>query len=512
MKFLLYLMIVIFFLTLVYTANAYTMQVSGSTPLNFSVYEIISTDSVLTIVNVTANSTKSINASIIAHTSLDFISNASLGNISFTITRYSIPPVDENLSSLNAVGLKYVNISANDTFNSSVLVWKLTRIYYTNTELDAAGIVEDSLSMYEYNTTSSQWVELTTSLDQVFGAGINTTTKYVWVNSTFFSLYAIGGLKTNDQSCSANAECYSNICCNGICQNSCTTIATTTPTGGGGGGAGARIGPTTVKVEKISNFTLSEDFIKILLKPGDIQKRLINISNVGERNLSILVNMENLENFLIFPGGVSEYGFDLVVGKTKSIQLNFFTSKEQESGIFPGNVVVIGDGIEKLITVLIEVESEKPLFDIDVEIPEKYKEVLPGGEILAQLTIYNIKRMGQVDVDVEYGLKDFSGNIIINEHETLAVEMQVSIVRNLDIPFETKPGNYVLYAIVKYDNTTGTGTDILRVVKKEIGIQITIILALVLIVGIMISIFLLTIRFVERKIKKLSRHMGKIKL
>jgi hypothetical protein len=120
--------------------------------------------------------------------------------------------------------------------------------------------------------------------------------------------------------------------------------------------------------------------------------------------------------------------------------------------------------------------------------------------------------MGQVDVDVEYGLKDFSGNIIINEHETLAVEMQVSIVRNLDIPFETKPGNYVLYAIVKYDNTTGTGTDILRVVKKEIGIQITIILALVLIVGIMISIFLLTIRFVERKIKKLSRHMGKIKL
>jgi hypothetical protein len=249
-----------------------------------------------------------------------------------------------------------------------------------------------------------------------------------------------------------------------------------------------------------------------LLKPGDSQKRLINISNVGERNLSIIVNMENLENFLIFPSGVSEYGFDLAVGKTKSIQLNFFTSKEQESGIYPGKIIITGDGIEKIIAVLIEIESEKPLFDIDVEIPEKYKEVLPGGQLLAQLTIYNIKRMGRVDVDVEYGLKDFSGNIIINEHETLAVEMQVSILKSLNVPYEVKPGNYVFYAIVKYDNTTGIGTDILRVVKKETWIQTTIILALVLIIGIMISIFLLTIRFVERKIKKLSRHIGKIKL
>jgi hypothetical protein len=497
MKTLVILLIIISFLALIYSVNAETQQVSGETPLNFSVYEIISADSVLAIVNVTANSTASINATAVTSTSLDFVSNMSLGNVTIVIIRYLTSPVDTNLTSLNVTGLKYVNISANNTLNSSILTWKLTKIYYTDAELNSGGVVEDTLATYLYNTTSSQWVKLTTSLHQVFGTGINTTAKYVWVNSTFFSLYAIGGLKVNSQSCSANAECYSNICCNGICQSSCPTTATTALVGGGGRG----ISTTTVKVEKISNFTLSEDFIKILLKPGGITKKTLKISNNGYNNLTITINLINLEDFLIFFGGVSEYKFDLSVGETKSIQLNFFTSEEQKSGIFPGKLIVTGDGIGKLITIVIEVESEKPLFDIDVEIPQKYKEVQPGEEVLAQLTIYNIKRMGRVDVYVEYGLKDINGNIIVSEHETIAVEMQVSILKSLDIPFNTKPDNYVLYAIVKYDNTTGIGTDILRVVKKEVGIQTIIILSLVFIAVTMVSLFLLIIRIIERKIK-----------
>jgi hypothetical protein len=286
--------------------------------------------------------------------------------------------------------------------------------------------------------------------------------------------------------------------CNNACQSqTCPGVTITAPPGGGGRGAG----PSFEIFVGGANFTIDKDFIKVLLKPGETDKGIIVISNTGNKNLTITVNLKNLEDFLVFPEGVSEYEFYLDIGKEKSIQLNFFASEDQEPGVYPGKVVVTGDGIEKVITIVIEVESEKPLFDIDVEIPQKYKEVLPGEEVLAQLTIYNIKRMGRVDVDVEYGLKDSEGNIIVSKHETLAVEMQVSIVRSLDVPFDAKPDNYVVYAIVKYDNTTGTGTDILKVTKKEIGIQTTIILSFVLIAVVMVSIFLLTIMFIERKIK-----------
>jgi hypothetical protein len=502
MKFIPSLLIIIFFLTLAYSVNAETTQVSGSTPLNFSVYEIISADTVLITANVTENSVVSINATNITSTSVDFVSNTSLGNVTIVITRYTTSPVDINLSSLNVISLKYVNMSANNTLNSSVLAWTLIKIHYTDSELDSAGVAEDSLAMYWYNITSSQWVQLTTSSDSVFDVGINTTAKYVWTNSTLFSLYAIGGLKSNDQSCSADAECYSNICCSGICQSSCPTVATTTPSGGGDRGRGPAKPPEVVS--KISSFTIDKDFIKILLKLGIIERKLINISNTGDTNLTITMNMENLQNFLIFPGGETEITFDLKVGRTKSIQLNFFVSEEQEPGVFPGKIVVTGNGIEEIITVIVEIESEKALFDIDVEIPQRYKEVLPGEEVIMQLSIYNVERIGRVDVEIEYGLKDLAGNIIASENEVLAVEMQVSIVRSLNVPFGVKPGSYVLYAEVKYDDTIGTGTDIFSVIeKKEVGIQTIIILSLFLITVVMVSAFLLIIRFVERRIKEL---------
>ncbi len=263
--------------------------------------------------------------------------------------------------------------------------------------------------------------------------------------------------------------------CSNACQSEpCDVPTTTVPSGGGPPITG---GP--IVVAKRLDFTIDKDFIKVVLKPDGIEKRLINISNTGDTDLTMTVNLKNLEDFLVFPGGVSEYTFDLGMGKAKSIQLNFFVSEEQEPGVFPGEVVVTGDGIEKVITVVVEIESMEALFDIDVEIPQKYKEVLPGEEVLVQLIIYNVKRTGRVDVDVEYGLQDLAGNVIVSEHETLAVEMQVSIARSLDVPFDIEPGNYVLYATVKYDGTVGTGSDIFRAItKKGIGIETSVILSL----------------------------------
>lgn len=281
------------------------------------------------------------------------------------------------------------------------------------------------------------------------------------------------------------AGCY---WCSSACQSeSCPgpTLTTTPPSEGGSAAPAFEIFVAG------ANFTIDKDFIKVLLNPGETGRGFIVISNTGETNLTITVDLRNLENFLVFPGGVSEYTFDLEVGKEKSIQLNFFASEEQELGVFPGKVVVTGNGIEKPITVVVEVESIKPMFDIDIEIPQKYKELLPGEDVLVQLIIYNIKRIGRVDVNVEYGIKDTEGNVLVSEQETLAVEMQVSIVRTLDVPYDIKPGNYVVYTIVKYDDTAGTGSDIFRVIPKKIEMEARITISLLVIITALITVIII---------------------
>ena len=168
MKFVLFLLIIIFFLIFPYVINAEDTIATGNVPLNFSMFETVSADSTVANVNVTANNITSVNATNVTNTQIDFVSNTSLGNITVVVTKYTTPLIDNNLSSLSVTGLKYINITANNTLNSSVLIWKLIKIYYTDDELSTAGIIENSLTMYWYNTSSDQWIELTTSLDVIF--------------------------------------------------------------------------------------------------------------------------------------------------------------------------------------------------------------------------------------------------------------------------------------------------------------------------------------------------------
>jgi len=125
----------------------------------------------------------------------------------------------------------------------------------------------------------------------------------------------------------------------------------------------------------------------------------------------------------------------------------------------------------RFVAVMLTLSPKKELFDVDVEIPPRYKEVSPGGEILVQLLLYNLERTGRVDVVVEYGIEDMQGNEIISEDTTLAFEFQTSVVRRLDVPFDIRPGDYVLFARARYNGVVGAGSSLFRVIaKEELGI------------------------------------------
>ena len=116
------------------------------------------------------------------------------------------------------------------------------------------------------------------------------------------------------------------------------------------------------------------------------------------------------------------------------------------------------------------------------------------------MIIYNLGRIGRVDIEVEYGVQDFEGNVIASEKETLAVEMQVSVTRSLDIPFDAKSGNYVLYVIVRYDDIVGTGSDIFKIMKKEVEwATIFFFLLILIILMLLVLLFLILYKRKERR-------------
>jgi len=107
-------------------------------------------------------------------------------NMTVTMTVSAVTPTTTPSAALSA--LKGIDIVVDST-TSGALTWALIKIFYDEAELAAAGIDENTLKIYYYNTTSADW-----QLEPE--QGVETTENYVWANVTHFSLFGAFGSGT----------------------------------------------------------------------------------------------------------------------------------------------------------------------------------------------------------------------------------------------------------------------------------------------------------------------------
>ena len=282
--------------------------------------------------------------------------------------------------------------------------------------------------------------------------------------------------------------------------------------GGGGGGGGAGAG--SVVKETVSDFTVDKDLIKIVLKQGETKKEFLEIENTGETELDIAVDLKNLKDFIIFPGGISEYSLKLKAGEKQTLQLIFNIADDQEPDVYLGKIVIKGGGLQTSVTTLIEIESEEPLFDVKVEIPIRFIEIIAGEELLAEIILYNPKGTGLIDVEVDYSIKDMDGKVIAKEHETVAVETRTSFIKDFTIPDSAKAGNYILYAKVTYNGIVGSSSSLFNVVEKpyvETPAQIEKYFYILYLVIAIIFIFVILMFYQYMKLKELTESIKKVR-
>jgi len=107
------------------------------------------------------------------------------------------------------------------------------------------------------------------------------------------------------------------------------------------------------------------------------------------------------------------------------------------------------------------------LFDISIAIPENYKKIEAGTELLASIKLVNLGSAGRIDVFLDYEVMDFNHNTILEKKETVAVETQANFVRTFAIPPNSPPGEYVLHARMIYaDGKEAAAKHSFEVIKK----------------------------------------------
>ena len=176
--------------------------------------------------------------------------------------------------------------------------------------------------------------------------------------------------------------------------------------------------------------------------------------------------------------------------KPKIIEITFIAEENIIPDLYLGEIIIESNGVKRQIFAAIEVESKEVLLDVNVEIPSKYKYVLPGEEILFKVELINLGEKKRQDVFVEYIIKNQKGEIIISEKENLALETRFSHIKNFELPKNLEYGKYVIYVKANYSEKIASASDWVNVGKEPFLSREKIIL-LMRIIAIIIFLFLL---------------------
>lgn len=217
--------------------------------------------------------------------------------------------------------------------------------------------------------------------------------------------------------------------------------------------------------KKIDALKVEPSIIRISIKLGDIIEKSISISNMGSDTLKIDVELQGLDKIIKF----KEDSFSLQAFQSRIFNVIFDATEENlKAGVYNGKIIFRAENIKKEVSVIVEVETKRVIFDVKVNIPSDYKKVTAGEDVLANIDLYNLEKVGRVNVGMVYQIRDSKGSIIVNENEIIMVEGDVSFVKKLRLPKDIEQGEYVFVVIAKYANSVGTASDVFEVIIEEI--------------------------------------------
>ncbi|MCF7910578.1 hypothetical protein K9L16_02815 [Candidatus Pacearchaeota archaeon] len=220
--------------------------------------------------------------------------------------------------------------------------------------------------------------------------------------------------------------------------------------GSSGGGGGGFVGIPFFDSSE-ANFSLSKELIKVSLKQGEHKMESLVIKNTGNEILDF--NIDSPVGKYIT---VSEKEFRLFPNESKTINLVFYAIETQSPQVILDKININAGSISKNLIFILEINDKNPIFDLIIDADEKAK---PGEKINLDIFVENMGDKQNIDLLLFYAIKDFDNNVLFFREESLFIKNTLNLERKILVPFNLKPGTYVVYAEVSYGNIKAVGSD-----------------------------------------------------
>jgi uncharacterized membrane protein len=250
----------------------------------------------------------------------------------------------------------------------------------------------------------------------------------------------------------------------------------------GAGGAGAVM---------IDSFDVSKRLVSLVLTQGIGDSVYFNLTNKINSELELNLNLTGLDGLsVLFDKSVL-----LVARDNKEVKLDFFAPTTIKPGVYVGKLIIDGEGVRKSINLVVEVKERNALFDIKIDLFDKYKAIFAGEKVYSRIDLSNIGLRGQpVDVALRIYILDFDKNVVYeSKEEMIAVSNDMSINRSIIVPFDLISGDYVLLVRISYENAVAESFDTFSVINGwggrffEIGFWVLVVVLLIVTIYILVK-------------------------
>jgi len=403
-------------------------------------------------------------------TTYDYLSNANITvnlstatNSFFLVAEFDETPAEDfEIEGQTTSAYKFYSINTGQTVEGNISDITL-KFNYVQPDLIAAGIEETELTVFYYN--GSAWSEESGT--------VNEAEDYIEITIAHLSDFVLGKSVTPAAPVAEEAAA------------------------GGGGGGGFRAPDQEEEeldeVDEIEDIEISVDSITLDAVEGFISGDSFRITNRGNVPVDLELTVTTISDIL----HLSDYDLTLEPGESKLIELDVIP---KEAGIYTGKINVFYKNKVLHIPVTININTERSLFDISVNVLGAFKKISQGKRITASMFLLQAGLEQEEDVTLNYIIKDFDGNIYLTESETIAVYQQITFNKQLptqDLP----PGNYVLGAEVVYGGGIATSSSQFTITETDLDSSQKLLLAILIAAAIT---FISLVIIIERY-KKLRR-------
>lgn len=216
------------------------------------------------------------------------------------------------------------------------------------------------------------------------------------------------------------------------------------------------------------DFDVDQILLKVLIRSHESLEKQVRVMNIGDDPAGVDIVEFGMEDI----AKIDSSSFVLKPGQTKVVGINFSSfapeqKTEQQPGIYVGKLVVKSEKASKEIPMVVEIETKNVLFDMNLNPVAIERRVMQGSDVTIEVKIYNLQSIESSSVDVDYFVKDISGNTILTESETVVVTTQASFFKTISIPRNLKPGPYVFASRTRFGGSIGTASYFFEVIGPE---------------------------------------------